>query len=173
MTRKTRRATLWKNRRARILDSRQVQPLSVHLPHEGHTAACAKAGCRAALCKAGRLAGGCPSCVSGGVNRMAPDSKLGKHWPGVGLLLLCGAAVIVLSGCTVWRLADSLELVRRSEPLQQHPVGAKLRLLIVGDSTAVGTGATSSMSSLAGLMPAATLSYGLRTGPETAPNLQT
>jgi lysophospholipase L1-like esterase len=68
------------------------------------------------------------------------------------LLWVAGAAVLAFSGCAAWRIGQSMELARRSEPLQQQPVGATLRLLIVGDSTAVGTGASSPQSSLAGLI---------------------
>ena len=68
------------------------------------------------------------------------------------LLWLVGAVVLVSSGCAAWRIGQSIELARRSEPLQQSPAAPTLRLLIVGDSTAVGTGATSPATSLAGLL---------------------
>ena len=67
-------------------------------------------------------------------------------------LLLCGATLLTLPGCAVWRIEQAAELARQSEPLQQRVAGAALRLLIVGDSTAVGTGATSARTSLAGLI---------------------
>lgn len=53
---------------------------------------------------------------------------------------------------TGWRLHDSAELVRLSKPLQRSLVQPALRLLIVGDSTAVGTGATAPQDSVAGLL---------------------
>lgn len=68
------------------------------------------------------------------------------------LLVMVGGVFLFLSGCAAWRIGQSVELAKRSEPLQQTPGDAALRLLIVGDSTAVGTGATSGKSSLAGLM---------------------
>ena len=68
--------------------------------------------------------------------------------------LLWGALAVVLAvgARTAWRLSDSFELARRSEPLQRSPEQPALRLLIVGDSTAVGTGATTPAASLAGLL---------------------
>lgn len=62
--------------------------------------------------------------------------------------------VLALSGCTVWNLADSRELVKESKAYEQQPAGATGGLLIVGDSTAVGTGASSAKTSLAGLIGA-------------------
>lgn len=64
------------------------------------------------------------------------------------------AALVVLgtSGCAVWRIKQSAELARQSEPFQASPAGASASLLVVGDSTAVGTGASSPAESVAGLM---------------------
>jgi lysophospholipase L1-like esterase len=71
------------------------------------------------------------------------------------LLALLGLALLVgLSGCTVWRLSEARELARASQPLQQQPADAALRLLVVGDSTGVGTGASAPEASLAGLLAA-------------------
>ena len=71
-------------------------------------------------------------------------------------LLLAAAALILVSipGCSVWRISQSAELARRSEALQVTPAAPALRLLVVGDSTAVGTGASSPNASLAGLLAA-------------------
>lgn len=68
------------------------------------------------------------------------------------LLFLASAAALALSGCAAWRIGQSAELARQSEPWQQAPAGASKRLLIVGDSTAVGTGASQAANSLAGLI---------------------
>ena len=68
------------------------------------------------------------------------------------LWLLAGTALLLASGCTAWRIRQAVELARASEPWQQNPDAATLRLLIVGDSTGVGTGATSPERSLAGLI---------------------
>jgi lysophospholipase L1-like esterase len=58
------------------------------------------------------------------------------------------------AGCTVWRVDDARDLARQSTPLQQAPADAVRRLLIAGDSTAVGTGASTPASSLAGRLAA-------------------
>ncbi len=68
------------------------------------------------------------------------------------LWTLAGATLLITSGCAVWRMGQSAELIRASQPLQQVPADASVRLLIVGDSTAVGTGASSPQHSLAGLL---------------------
>lgn len=62
------------------------------------------------------------------------------------------ALVVGLGARTAWRLVESAELVRLTSPLQQTPALPSLRLLIVGDSTAVGTGATEPHASVAGLL---------------------
>lgn len=68
------------------------------------------------------------------------------------LWLLAGGALLLTSGGMAWRLRQSAELVRLSEPWQQSPSDATLRLLVVGDSTGVGTGATSALHSLVGMI---------------------
>jgi lysophospholipase L1-like esterase len=70
----------------------------------------------------------------------------------VTVAILAGAALAVTSGCAVWRVQRSAELARASEPFQNNPDNPVVRVLIVGDSTAVGTGASSGRESLAGLM---------------------
>lgn len=69
-------------------------------------------------------------------------------------VVLWSAVTIAVLVCarTAWRLHESAELVRLSHPLQHSPVQPALRLLIVGDSTAVGTGATAPQASVAGLL---------------------
>ena len=61
-------------------------------------------------------------------------------------------ALAAVTGQAAWRIRQSVELARQSEPLQVSPAGATARVLIVGDSTAVGTGASSGASSVAGLI---------------------
>lgn len=70
------------------------------------------------------------------------------------LAWLAGAAVL---GTVVWvlgqaalRLKVAAELARASEPYRQVPPQPAVRLLVVGDSTAVGTGASAPSDSLAG-----------------------
>lgn len=80
---------------------------------------------------------------------MSPSSSW-PMWPALVIVLVL--TVLATSGCTVWRIGKAGELARRSEPLQHTPPDATLRLLIVGDSTGVGTGASSPQASLAGLL---------------------
>jgi lysophospholipase L1-like esterase len=77
-------------------------------------------------------------------------------WRGLLVVAAVGAALALaaLLGRTAWRLQQAAGLARQSEPLQHRPGNATLRLLIVGDSTAVGTGATAPENSLAGLIAA-------------------
>lgn len=66
--------------------------------------------------------------------------------------ILTGLALLASSGCAVWRIRQSAELARQSEPYQSSPPGATVSLLVVGDSTGVGTGASSPAASVAGLI---------------------
>lgn len=63
-----------------------------------------------------------------------------------------GAALLLLGGCAASRISTAAQLARESEPFQHNPSNATLRLLIVGDSTGVGTGASVAQNSLAGLL---------------------
>ena len=65
------------------------------------------------------------------------------------------AALLTAGGCAVWRLGEARELARASEPFQQTPAAPAVRLLVVGDSTGVGTGATEAARSVAGLLGSA------------------
>lgn len=68
------------------------------------------------------------------------------------LCLAAGAVLLTGTGCAVWRIGQSAELARESKAWQRQPANSTLRLLIVGDSTGVGTGASSGLGSLAGLI---------------------
>ena len=70
----------------------------------------------------------------------------------IAAVVLSGAIAVVLttSGCAAWRISKAVELARLSEPFQQRPSDATVRLLVVGDSTAVGSGADSPAASVAG-----------------------
>jgi lysophospholipase L1-like esterase len=68
------------------------------------------------------------------------------------LLWSAWAVGLALFARTGWRLHESVELARLSRPLQRLLVQPSLRLLVVGDSTAVGTGATVPQASVAGLL---------------------
>ncbi len=47
-------------------------------------------------------------------------------------------------------IARSAVLVEKSRPFEQHPENPRLRILVLGDSTAVGTGVTDPRGSIAG-----------------------
>lgn len=68
------------------------------------------------------------------------------------LLVLLGAAAT--AGCSAWKMREAGRLARDSEPFQAQPPAAVARLLVVGDSTAVGTGASDPGHSVAGLLGA-------------------
>lgn len=67
-------------------------------------------------------------------------------------LLIPPLLLVPLGGCTVWRLKESVNLAKLSQPFQTSHAGGRGRLLIVGDSTAVGTGASDPARSVAGLI---------------------
>ena len=66
--------------------------------------------------------------------------------------LLAALVLLATSGCAAWRIRQSVELARQSEPFQRVASGATASLLVVGDSTAVGTGASGPAASVAGLI---------------------
>ena len=68
------------------------------------------------------------------------------------MAVIVGGALLGAAGCTVGRIGEARELARESTPLQHTPADATLRMLIVGDSTGVGTGASAPPASLAGLL---------------------
>ncbi len=63
-----------------------------------------------------------------------------------------GAALLFTGGVAGWRLRQTARLSQNSEAFQCSPSHAGASLLIVGDSTAVGTGASASTQSVAGLI---------------------
>lgn len=65
----------------------------------------------------------------------------------LGSLVLAGTTLV---GCAGWRLSTAARLAKQSVPFEQTPSQPTRRLLVVGDSTAVGTGATSPANSVAG-----------------------
>lgn len=68
------------------------------------------------------------------------------------LSLVAALVVLTTSGCAAWRIKQSADLARQSQPFEASPQNAGASLLVVGDSTAVGTGASSPAASLAGLL---------------------
>lgn len=70
------------------------------------------------------------------------------------LSTVAGATVLLMAGCATYRLDQSRKLAAASEPFSTAPAIADRRLLIAGDSTGVGTGATSPQMSVAGQLAA-------------------
>lgn len=70
----------------------------------------------------------------------------------VSLLGLAAAMLLFNAGCALSRIKTATELAKIAEPYQANPDSPAHRLLIVGDSTAVGTGATAPAKSVAGLI---------------------
>ena len=76
-----------------------------------------------------------------------------RHPAGRPLLWLAlGVAVLATTGCAAWSMRDAAQLARASEPFQASPGTPVASVLVVGDSTAVGTGASSPQHSVAGLI---------------------
>ncbi|MDP2417233.1 MAG: GDSL-type esterase/lipase family protein [Hydrogenophaga sp.] len=82
----------------------------------------------------------------------APSPRALSHWLPQLVLLVLAVGTVLAAARTVENLRESVELARLSEPLQHSPRGALMRLLIVGDSTGVGTGASDARRSVAGLL---------------------
>lgn len=70
------------------------------------------------------------------------------------LILAAAAAIATLAGCAAQRIETSRQLAREAVPFAVEPTQARARLLIVGDSTAVGTGASGPAKSVAGQLAA-------------------
>ena len=62
------------------------------------------------------------------------------------------AGAMLLTACAPWRILTAADLAREARPYTAAPEQPTKRLLVVGDSTAVGTGADASADSLAGLI---------------------
>jgi len=69
-------------------------------------------------------------------------------WAGV------GGVVLMTAGCAIVRLDHARKLAQDSEPFTVRPPAATARLLVVGDSTGVGTGASTARYSVAGRIAA-------------------
>ncbi len=82
-------------------------------------------------------------------DRQAAAARNSRRWWLAAALL---GVVVAGPGCAAWRLSRSVELARQSEPFQQPLQQPVLRMLVIGDSTAVGTGASRPETSLVGLM---------------------
>ncbi len=67
-------------------------------------------------------------------------------------LVTLTAGVLLLTACAPWRIWTSADLAKDAQAYSARPEQPTQRLLIVGDSTGVGTGASSPQDSLAGLI---------------------
>jgi len=59
---------------------------------------------------------------------------------------------LLVSACAPWRIFTSVDLAKQAQPYTAQPAQPGQRVLVVGDSTAVGTGASSAADSLPGLI---------------------
>jgi lysophospholipase L1-like esterase len=66
--------------------------------------------------------------------------------------LVAALVAFSVSGYAAWRLGRSLELALASRRFESRPQHATRRVLVVGDSTAVGTGASAARHSVPGLL---------------------
>jgi lysophospholipase L1-like esterase len=66
------------------------------------------------------------------------------------LTVIAGALLLLVAGCAAFRIEEGRKLVRASRPFSIAPADANATLLVVGDSTGVGTGASSPEQSVAG-----------------------
>ena len=65
-----------------------------------------------------------------------------------------GGTVLLQAGCAFYRVEQGRNLVAASSAFSVAPPDAEFHLLLVGDSTAVGTGASSPRTSVAGRLSA-------------------
>ena len=75
-----------------------------------------------------------------------------RHHCHLALAAVAAASAVLITACAPWRLWTSVELAREATPLVAHPAYPTHKILVVGDSTAVGTGASSPAESLPGLI---------------------
>lgn len=81
------------------------------------------------------------------------DDRAMKRWRAV-LWVGVGGVLLAAAGCSAFRLDQARKLARSSEPFNISPPMASARLLVVGDSTGVGTGASAPRYSVAGRIAA-------------------
>ncbi len=75
-----------------------------------------------------------------------------RHHRHLALAAVAAASAVLITACAPWRLWTSVELAREATPFVAHPANPTHKILVVGDSTAVGTGASSPAESLPGLI---------------------
>ncbi len=66
------------------------------------------------------------------------------------LVAILGAILIIQSSILVWRINKGIQTARNSHPFEKRMPNALVRVLVVGDSTGVGTGASRPLDSVAG-----------------------
>ncbi len=66
------------------------------------------------------------------------------------MIAAVAAGALLLTGCAPWRLKTASDLAKVSRPYTAQPAQPERRVLVVGDSTGVGTGAARPEDSLAG-----------------------
>ncbi len=71
------------------------------------------------------------------------------------LTAVAGALLVLVAGCAAVRIEEGRKLARASTPYSTAPASANASLLVVGDSTGVGTGAKDPANSVAGRLSAA------------------
>lgn len=62
------------------------------------------------------------------------------------------AGALLLAGCAPWRMWTAASLANEAQPYSARPAQPTRRILVVGDSTAVGTGASGPLASVPGLI---------------------
>ena len=67
-------------------------------------------------------------------------------------LTAVAAGALLLTACAPWRMWTAADLARDAQAFTAQPAQPSKRVLVVGDSTAVGTGAAAPAESLPGLM---------------------
>ena len=85
-------------------------------------------------------------------NKLSVTNMLaGSDW-WVPTLALAGGIALMQGAAMALRIRKAVALSRSIDPLQAEPLDATAQLLLVGDSTAVGTGASAADASVAGLI---------------------
>ena len=81
--------------------------------------------------------------------KTSPHHNATRRWA---TLAAVAAGALLLTGCAPWRMWTAADLARDARPYTAQPPEPTRRVLVVGDSTAVGTGASTAADSLPGRM---------------------
>ena len=81
--------------------------------------------------------------------KTSPHHNATRRWA---TLAVVAAGALLLTGCAPWRMWTAADLARDARPYTAQPPQPTQRVLVVGDSTAVGTGASTAADSLPGRM---------------------